>query len=94
MPTFEISNQIGCLFVRGTYFHGVLINFLAACNYVGTVIYFRLKGSLVPRPPLFFTFLFVFTTIHGAEDQRKTGKAWGFHHVNGLESKFLTSQDE
>ena len=75
MPTFEISNQIGCLFVRGTYFHGVLINFLVAWNYVGTVIYFRLKGSLVPRPPLFFTFLFVFATIHRAEDRRKTGKA-------------------
>ena len=50
MPTFELR----CLFVRGAYFHGVLINFLVASIYVGTVIYFRPKGSLVPRPPLFY----------------------------------------
>ena len=70
MPTFELR----CLFVRGAYFHGVLINFLVASIYVGTVIYFRPKGSLVPRLPLFI-FLFASTIIHGAKDQRKTRKA-------------------
>ena len=35
MPIFEISSQNGCLFLRGAYFHGVLINtcdFLLACS--------------------------------------------------------------
>ena len=31
MPIFEISSQDGCLFLRGAYFHGVLIN---GCNFL------------------------------------------------------------
>ena len=38
---------VGCLFLKGAYFHGVLINasnFLLACSCVG-MIFFRPSGS-------------------------------------------------
>ena len=53
---FEISNE--CLFLRGAYFHGVLINtcnFFVVCSCVG-MVYFRPRGYFSTNfSPMFST---------------------------------------
>ena len=65
MPIFEISSQNGCLFSRGAYFHGVLMNacnFLVARNLIVweriSCAYFRPRGSFSANfCPIFTAFL-------------------------------------
>ena len=60
MPIFEISSQNGCLFLKGAYFHGVLIsacNILVARGCVGDGIALHILGLEVHFCPTFIAFL-------------------------------------